>query len=335
MTTPPTDKGKGKQLLYSRENSPKPSPIQRPRYTSSPPTAVIQPGDSTPSPISPNITDNFAITLSPSLRRTLSSESSKLRTEIELKPEPVIKTKQPPTPPIRPSIPPSQEAVWAEPAALIKSEEEPRRSTPLERYWNEDRRWCMFRAAKPKPTPEPTESPYEQKLVTMRSTTPIDTIMLSPTPTLKLEPSPPLPLADTTSPPLVSKTLAWKLPTRNWFRTTLTPAQQHFKIPKRSPSPPPPQGPSPPRPPTPPSPPSRGLSPQPSQNPNPAQGDEESLQGKEPTVFDGDRQKTDEFLHELHLYQFVDIAHPIMTNPWQKTAHALTYMDGPEVYKWK
>ena len=35
MTTPPTDKGKGKQLLYSRETSPRPSPIQRPRYTSS------------------------------------------------------------------------------------------------------------------------------------------------------------------------------------------------------------------------------------------------------------------------------------------------------------
>ena len=24
-----------------------------------------------------------------------------------------------------------------------------------------------------------------------------------------------------------------------------------------------------------------------------------------------------------------------MTNPWQKTAHTLTYMDGPEVYEWK
>ena len=56
MSTPPADKGKGKQLLYSREDSPRLSPIQRPRYTSSPTTAVIQPGDSTPSPISPNVT---------------------------------------------------------------------------------------------------------------------------------------------------------------------------------------------------------------------------------------------------------------------------------------
>ena len=40
-------------------------------------------------------------------------------------------------------------------------------------------------------------------------------------------------------------------------------------------------------------------------------------------------------MHELRLYQFVNATHPIMTNPWQKTAHTLTYMDGPEVYKWK
>ena len=83
MTTPPIDKGKGKQLLYSQESSPRLSPIQRPRYTSSPPTAVIRPGDSTPSPISPNVADDFAVTSSVPLRRTLSSESSKLRKEIE------------------------------------------------------------------------------------------------------------------------------------------------------------------------------------------------------------------------------------------------------------
>ena len=29
------------------------------------------------------------------------------------------------------------------------------------------------------------------------------------------------------------------------------------------------------------------------------------------------------------------VTHPIMTNPWQKVAHALTYMDGPKVYEWK
>ena len=63
--------------------------------------------------------------------------------------------------------------------------------------------------------------------------------------------------------------------------------------------------------------------------------DEESLQGKEPTVFDGNRQQTDHFLHELRLYQFVNVTHPIMTNPWQKVAHALTYVNGPNIYEWK
>ena len=138
----------------------------------------------------------------------------------------------------------------------------------------------------------------------------------------------------TTSPPLVSKTLAWKLPKRDQFGTTPMPIQRHFRILKRSPSPLPPRGPSPPRPPTPPSPPSRGPSPGPLP-PQPIQGDEEPLQGKEPTVFNEDREKTDGFLHELRLYQFVNAAHLIMTTLSQKVAHALTYMEGPEVYEWK
>ena len=70
-------------------------------------------------------------------------------------------------------------------------------------------------------------------------------------------------------------------------------------------------------------------------NPHPIQRDDESLQGKEPFVFDGNRQKTDQFLHELRLYQFINAAHPIMTNPWQKVAHALTYVNGPNTYEWK
>jgi hypothetical protein len=31
----------------------------------------------------------------------------------------------------------------------------------------------------------------------------------------------------------------------------------------------------------------------------------------------------------------MNTTHPIMTNPQQKVAHALTYMEGPEVYEWK
>ena len=197
----------------------------------------------------------------------------------------------------------------------------------------------MFRA---EPTPEPTEpritgSPYERKFVTTRPTTPIkDEPMLSPAITPKPGSSTLPPPADTTSPPSVSKTLAWKLPKRDWFGTTPTPIQRHFKIPKRSPSPPPPRGPSPPQPPTPPSPSSRASSPGPlPPQANPIQGDEEFLQGQEPTVFNGDREKTDGFLHELRLYQFVNATHPIMTDPRRKVAHALTYMEGPEVYEWK
>ena len=87
-------------------------------------------------------------------------------------------------------------------------------------------------------------------------------------------------------------------------------------------------GPPPPAPPL-------GPLPQLPPNPRPIQGDDESLQGKEPFVFDGSRQKTDHFLHELRLYQFVNATHPMMTNPWQKVAHALTYVNGPNIYEWK
>ena len=119
--------------------------------------------------------------------------------------------------------------------------------------------------------------------------------------------------------PSVSRKLAWSLPTQSQFGTTtpnLKPSQKPFG------------GPPPPA--LPPGPPSR-----PPRNPNPIGVDEELLQGREPPVFEGDRQKTDRFLHELHLYQFVNATHPIMTNPWQKVAHALTYVSGPNVYEWK
>ena len=53
------------------------------------------------------------------------------------------------------------------------------------------------------------------------------------------------------------------------------------------------------------------------------------------TETDGNRQRTNHFLHELCLYQFVNATHPIMMNPWQKVAHALTYVNGPNTYEWK
>ena len=191
----------------------------------------------------------------------------------------------------------------------------------------------MFHA---EPTSEPTkprstESPYKHKFMITRPSTPIkDELTLSPATTPKPESSPILPPVDTTSPPSMSKMLAWKLLARDRFETTPTPIKRHFKIPRQSPSPPPPRGPSPPRPP------SRGPLPGPlPPQPNPILGDEESFQGKEPTTFDRDREKTDEFLHELRLYQFVNTTHLIMMNLWQKVAHALTYVSGPNVYEWK
>ena len=201
------------------------------------------------------------------LRRTLSNESSKLRKEIEMTPEPIIETESTPTSAPRLPTPPSQQAVRIEPAALTRSEDEPRRSTPLNRYWSEDRRKRMFRA---EPTPKPTDprsikSPYECKFMKTRPSTPI-----------KDEP---------TRPPATTP----KPEPQDRLETTQTPIQHHFRTPKPSSSPPPPRGPSPPRPPTPPSPPPRGPSPGPLlPQPNLIQGNDEPLQGGEPPVFKGD-----------------------------------------------
>jgi hypothetical protein len=113
--------------------------------------------------------------------------------------------------------------------------------------------------------------------------------------------------------PSVSRKLAWSLPTRNQFGAT-TPNPKPSQKPFGGPPPPAPL-PGPPL--------------QPPQNPNSIGVDEEPLQGKEPPVFDGDQQEADHFLHELRLYQFVNATHPAMANPWQKVAHALTYVSGP------
>ena len=161
------------------------------------------------------------------MRRTLSSESSKLRMKIEPNPEPIINKEPSFTPMFQSLTPLSQEAIRAEPVALIKSKDEPRRSTPLDRYWNKDRRRRMFRAEPTlEPTvPRPTKSVYEQKVVMTRPTMPTDAIMASPSLLIKpkLSPMPPIKI------------------------------QRKSQVPRRPPSPP--------RPPTPPSLPSRGPSP--------------------------------------------------------------------------
>jgi Retrotransposon gag protein len=59
------------------------------------------------------------------------------------------------------------------------------------------------------------------------------------------------------------------------------------------------------------------------------------LEGKEPTIFSGDRAKADEFMHELKLYQFLNSNAPIMTDLYRKVAHALTFIQGAAVAEWK
>ena len=59
------------------------------------------------------------------------------------------------------------------------------------------------------------------------------------------------------------------------------------------------------------------------------------LKGKEPTIFARDRAKADEFMHELKLYQFLNVNTSLMQDPYQKVAHALTFIQGAAVAEWK
>ena len=61
----------------------------------------------------------------------------------------------------------------------------------------------------------------------------------------------------------------------------------------------------------------------------------EKLEGKEPTIFSGDRAKADEFMHELKLYQFLNSNAPLMNDAYRKVAHALTFIQGAAVTEWK
>ena len=120
--------------------------------------------------------------------------------------------------------------------------------------------------------------------------------------------------------PSMSCALTWSLPTQNQFRMTASNPHQIQKPTGGPPPPAPPPGP-------------------PAQLPNIPwiliRTYDDPLQGKEPSVFNGDRLKTDKFLHKLRLYQFVNDLYPIMQNPWHKVAHALAYLTGSDTYEWK
>jgi hypothetical protein len=164
--------------------------------------------------------------------------------------------------------------------------------------------------------PIATESPYEQKIVVTRPTTP-ELTEATPVPTTTKTT---LTLAHTPL-PAVSQVPTPTIPTPTRYRTTAPVLRRIPTPPIRPPSPLPPRPPSP-------------LILRPPQIP--AGGfDDKPLQGKEPFVFNGDRQKTDAFIHELKLYQSVNATHPIMIDPAHRAAHALTYLIGTEVYEWK
>ena len=196
---------------------------------------------------------------------------------------------------------------------------------PLDPHWTETRQQQMLHEARipPRP-PTPTEtSPVDDIKKRLERIADIhDNLKKSYDQTrskIRTIAAPTPPEGPPKAIPSVSSKLAWSLPAQNKFGTT-TPNPKPSQIPFGGPPPPaPPPGPLPQLPP----------------NPHPTPGEDESLQGNEPFVFDGNRRKTDQFLHELRLYQFVNATHPIMMNPWQKVAHALTYVNGPNVYEWK
>jgi hypothetical protein len=78
-----------------------------------------------------------------------------------------------------------------------------------------------------------------------------------------------------------------------------------------------------------------GQAPPPVAQPAAAPHGNGKLEGKEPTIFSGDRAKADEFMHELKLYQFLNLNAPIMNNPYPKVAHTLTFIQGAAVAEWK
>jgi Retrotransposon gag protein len=194
----------------------------------------------------------------------------------------------------------------------------------LGRYWNEERRQNMFRTRTPDTSPNTANihtdddlanitSPYEQKIVVVRPTTP------------EPEEAIPIPMQTKTTPTLTHT----PLPAVSQIPVLMAPMPIHHMatapVPHRIPTPPI-RSPSPPT--------SRGPSPAP---PNVPQNliDDEPLQGREPSTFNGNRSKSDEFMHELKLYQFLNDTHPIIRDEHRRVAHALGYIQGISTFEWK
>jgi hypothetical protein len=187
MTTPPA--GQGKLLLYEQKDKPRPSPLKKQRSTNEPPTAVIQPGEATPTRI-PQTTPT--LDTSPSIiRKTSSAEYAERHARSQ-------RGRRQPDPEPLPDIPSTSdpfqasEEIRLQPISPIR---ELGASTTglLGLYWNDDRRQQMFRTKTPdldpesakirtKDHPTATESPYERKIVVTRPTTP-EPAEVTPVPT--------------------------------------------------------------------------------------------------------------------------------------------------------
>ena len=58
------------------------------------------------------------------------------------------------------------------------------------------------------------------------------------------------------------------------------------------------------------------------------------LNGNTPTVFTGDRDKSEKFLREFDLYWEMNDDHPVMTSPFKRVIAALAFIRGPMVDNW-
>jgi len=59
-----------------------------------------------------------------------------------------------------------------------------------------------------------------------------------------------------------------------------------------------------------------------------------AIRGKEPSLFDGTRQKSDAFLREFEMYHAMNDTHDLFTNPYKRVILALSLIRGPNVNDW-
>jgi hypothetical protein len=68
--------------------------------------------------------------------------------------------------------------------------------------------------------------------------------------------------------------------------------------------------------------------------PNPQGGENGSLGGTAPTIFNGDRSRTEHFMREFELYRLINVNNRKITTPASRVALALSFIKGPKVDTW-